>query len=476
MALRMTARCLRNNPIQDGLNVRILFVLCFVSGVVYGSQVIVPPKVNAVLGKNVTLSCRVKVDTNLSLTQSSWERKLPTGWVTLAVYNPMFGISIPPEYKRRLSFRSPSMHDATIVLEDVGFADIGIYTCKVATFPLGNTQASMTISVLVEPKVYISAGSSALIDGGNETTVATCIAERGRPPADVSWETDLYGTPKAHMQDDANGTTTTQVHYTWQPSRHAQGHTLTCVVKHPALQNDFRIPYTVNVQFAPDIQVLGYDGNWYVGRENVQLQCQAKANPPAQHFRWIRLDGDMPEGAGVLNNSLVFTKPLQKNDSGVYRCEVANDIGLQSRDIRIRIQEMSQKQMTSSMAIAGAVMGAVLALFLITVFTIVLLTARKAPPPTYTDKVIDLPPTHKPPPPYTERPPAIPLASQAPQVASFSQARRIERRYEPAERVPGRQARRDIQNPTHHSLTYQEWICHQNGADRVYINHREHYV
>ncbi len=34
---------------------------------------------------------------------------------------------------------------------------------------------------------------------------------------------------------------------------------------------------------------------------------------------------------------------------------------------------------------------------------------------------IDLPPTHKPPPPYTERPPAIPLASQAPQVASFSQ-------------------------------------------------------
>lgn len=39
---------------------------------------------------------------------------------------------------------------------------------------------------------------------------------------------------------------------------------------------------------APDIQVLGYDGDWYVGRENVQLQCQAKANPPAQHFRWIR--------------------------------------------------------------------------------------------------------------------------------------------------------------------------------------------
>lgn len=107
---------------------------------------------------------------------------------------------------------------------------------------------SLCLYFSVEPKVYVSAGSSALIDGGNETTVATCIAERGRPPADVSWETDLYGTSEAHMQDDANGTTTTQVHYTWRPSRHAQGNILTCVVKHPALQNDFRIPYTVNVQ------------------------------------------------------------------------------------------------------------------------------------------------------------------------------------------------------------------------------------
>ncbi|KAL7844222.1 hypothetical protein SRHO_G00227610 [Serrasalmus rhombeus] len=137
---------------------------------------------------------------------------------------------------------------------------------------------------------------------------------------------------------------------------------------------------------------------------------------------------------------------------------------------------MSQKQMTSSMAVAGAIMGAVLALFLIAVFTIVLITARKAPPPTYTDKVIDLPPTHKPPPPYSERPPAIPLASQAPQVASVSQARRMEMRLEQAERASSRVTRRELQSPTHQPLSYQEWICHQNGADRVYINHREHYV
>ena len=115
---------------------------------VSSNQVVVPEKVSAVLGKNITLGCRIEVGSNLSLTQSSWERRLPSGTITLAVFNPEFGISISPEYARRVSFLSPSIQDATIVLEGVGFADVGSYTCKVATFPLGNTQASTTVNIL----------------------------------------------------------------------------------------------------------------------------------------------------------------------------------------------------------------------------------------------------------------------------------------------------------------------------------------
>ncbi|XP_069002843.1 nectin-3-like protein isoform X1 [Embiotoca jacksoni] len=313
-------------------------LLCSITAV-WCSQVVVPQRVSAVLGKNVTLECRVEVGTNLTLTQSSWERRLPSGSVTVAVYNPEFGTSIPPEFINRLYFRSPSFHDATIVLENVGFSDVGIYTCKVATFPLGNTQASTTVNVIVEPKVYVSAGSTALIDGANETVVATCIAERARPPAEVSWESNLFGQSEVQLFDEVNGTTSTQVRYIWQPTRHVQGHMLTCVVRHPALQNDFRISYELNVQFAPDISVVGYDGDWYVGRENVQMMCKANSNPPAHHFRWIRLDSEMPEGVEIINSTLNFLRPLQRNDSGVYRCEVANDINLRSRDVRILIQD-----------------------------------------------------------------------------------------------------------------------------------------
>ncbi|XP_056450900.1 nectin-3-like protein [Gadus chalcogrammus] len=323
---------------QGRLAVLHLLLYC-ISARARASQVLVPQKVNAVLGKNVTLECQVEVGTNLSLTQSSWERRLPTGAVTVAVYNPLFGISVPPEYAGRLTFRSPSSHDATILLSDVGFSDMGVYTCKVATFPLGNTQAATTVNVLVEPKVSLSAGPGPLVDGGNETVVATCMAERARPPAEVSWESALFGQSDVQLWDEPNGTTSTRVRYLWQPTRHTQSHGLTCVVRHPALPADHRIPYQLNVLYAPDISVVGYDGDWYVGRENVQLTCRANANPPAHHFRWIRLDSDVwPDGVERLNNTLLFLRPLQRNDSGVYRCEVANSIDLRSRDLRILIQ------------------------------------------------------------------------------------------------------------------------------------------
>ncbi|CAL8362499.1 unnamed protein product [Lota lota] len=328
-----------NNPHRQG-RVALLHLLFYcISARARASQVLVPQKVNAVLGKNVTLECQVEVGTNLSLTQSSWERRLPTGAVTVAVYNPLFGISVPPEFSGRLTFRSPSSRDATILLTDVGFADMGVYTCKVATFPLGNTQASTTVNVLVEPKVSLSAGPGPLVDGGNETVVATCVAERARPPAEVSWESALFGQSEVQLWDEPNGTTSTRVRYLWQPTRHTQSPGLTCVVRHPALTTDQRIPYQLNVLYAPDVSVAGYDGDWYVGRENVQLTCRANANPPAHHFRWIRLDSDVwPDGVERLNDTLLFLRPLQRGDSGVYRCEAANSIDLRSRDLRVLIQ------------------------------------------------------------------------------------------------------------------------------------------
>lgn len=118
------------------------------STVVRCNQVSVQDRVSAVLGKIITLSCIIEVGSNLSLTQTSWERRLPSGTVTLAVFNPEFGISVSQEYERRVSFVSPSVRDASITISGASFADIGSYVCKVTTFPLGNNQATTFVDVL----------------------------------------------------------------------------------------------------------------------------------------------------------------------------------------------------------------------------------------------------------------------------------------------------------------------------------------
>ncbi|KTG06332.1 hypothetical protein cypCar_00024966 [Cyprinus carpio] len=222
------------------------FLMIYISPGVWANKVVVPEQVTAVLGKNVTLTCRVEVSTNLSLTQSSWERRLPSGTVTLAVFNPQYGTSIADEYSKRLHFIKPSVRDVSIVLQGVGFADIGTYTCKVVTFQLGNMQASTTVDIMGE---YIF------------------------------------------------------------------------------------------VDISPDVMVTGLQDVWYVGQKNVQLDCRANANPPALFYLWTRLDAPMPAGVDTSNGSLVFTRPLEPNDSGQYRCEVQNEVGQGFKDVRFLVQE-----------------------------------------------------------------------------------------------------------------------------------------
>uniref|UniRef100_A0A8C6WK95 Nectin cell adhesion molecule 3 n=1 Tax=Neogobius melanostomus TaxID=47308 RepID=A0A8C6WK95_9GOBI len=318
--LSLTSTESRGQPRTELALLTSLFSLCLSRSVLPGAQH--TARINAVLGRNITLSCRIEVGSNLTLTQSSWERRLPS------------------QYARRVSFVSPSVRDATITLEGVGFDDIGSYTCKVATFPLGNTQASTYVNILVEPKVYVSAGPDALLDGANESLVATCIAEKGRPAAEVFWEAELNGRSERQAQEEADGTTSVNMRYLWSPLSRAQGRILTCVVRHPALQTDFRIPFTLNVHFAPVVSIEGLSESWYVGQENVKFDCGARANPPPRYFTWIRLDGQMPDGVRINNSTFAFGRALERNDSGVYRCEVTNDIGLRSRDVNLWVQAL----------------------------------------------------------------------------------------------------------------------------------------
>ncbi|XP_032708034.1 nectin-3 isoform X6 [Lontra canadensis] len=365
--------------------------------------IIVEPHVTAVWGKNVSLKCLIEV--NETITQISWEKIHGKSSQTVAVHHPQYGFSVQGEYQGRVLFKNYSLNDATITLHNIGFSDSGKYICKAVTFPLGNAQSSTTVTVLVEPTVSLIKGPDSLIDGGNETVAAICIAATGKPVAHIDWEGDL-GEMESTTTSFPNETATIVSQYKLFPTRFARGRRITCVVKHPALEKDIRYSFILDIQYAPEVSVTGYDGNWFVGRKGVNLKCNADANPPPFKSVWSRLDGQWPDGLLASDNTLHFVHPLTFNYSGVYVCKVTNSLGQRSDQKVIYISDVPFKQ-TSSIAVAGAVIGAVLALFIIAVFVTVLLTPRKKRP-SYLDKVIDLPPTHKPPPMYEERSPPLP--------------------------------------------------------------------
>ncbi|NXI43055.1 NECT3 protein, partial [Galbula dea] len=141
---------------------------------------------------------------------------------------------------------------------------------------------------LVEPVVSLSEGLEPLIDGANRTTAATCTAATGKPAAEIAWEGGLGEAEEPSSTLFPNGTVTVVSQYMIVPTRFARGRLITCVVRHPALEKEIRYPHVLDIQYAPEVSITGYDGNWFIGRENVQLRCNADANPLPMEFTWTR--------------------------------------------------------------------------------------------------------------------------------------------------------------------------------------------
>ncbi|XP_071993211.1 nectin-3 isoform X2 [Engystomops pustulosus] len=301
-------------------------LLCRVDGA-FSGPVHVDPHGTAVWGKNITLKCLIEV--NETITQISWEKVTGKSTQTIAVQHPIYGTSFHESFQNRTSFKNTSLHDATIVINNVDFSDAGEYICKAVTFPLGNVQSSTTVTVLVEPTVSLTKGPHLLMDGANETVAATCTAATGKPAADIHWEESL-GVAEANSTTFANKTVTVISQYKLIPTRFARRRNITCIVKHPALESDIRYPFTLDIKYAPEVSITGYDGNWFVGRKAVQLKCNADANPPPTEIKWTRLDGPWPDGLLALSNTLLFNSPLTHNMSGTYTCRVANALGYKS--------------------------------------------------------------------------------------------------------------------------------------------------
>lgn len=367
----------------------VLWLLASIFPVVRPQVVLVNDTISGFIGTNVVLHCSfTNPQPSVKITQVTWQKATNGSKTNVAIFNPTMGTSILPPYGDRVAFRNPSFRDGTIELLRLELDDEGVYICEFATFPSGNRESQLNLTVLAKPTNSMESGPSPIIATpgvARKIVVATCMSANGKPASTITWETTLKGEPEYEEIKNSNGTTTVISRYRLVPSREAHRQTLTCVINYQL--DRFTKTTTLNVHYEPEVSIEGFDGNWYLKRSDVKLTCKSDANPPATSFRWRMINGTIPENVEIQNTTLFFKGPVTYSLAGTYECEVANAIGTRSSLLEVNVTEFpfiptpTGQQDKSSvpaipMAIIGGVVGGVVLVLVVAVVLFVVLRRR----------------------------------------------------------------------------------------------------
>ncbi|XP_077313510.1 nectin-1 isoform X4 [Lithobates pipiens] len=308
---------------------------------VHTQMVLVNDTVSGFVGTNVILHCSfVNPMPNVKITQVTWQKSTNGSKQNVAIFNPSMGVSILPPYKERVVFQSPSIRDGTIQMNQLQLGDEGPYICEFATFPTGNRESQLNLTVLARPVNQMDMASKTLVANplsNSKIVVATCMSANGKPPSTITWETKLKGEAEYQEIKNDNGTVTVISRFKLVPTREAHKQPLTCVINYQTERDTKNT--TISVQYAPQVSIEGFDGNWYVKRADVKLMCKADSNPPPSSYRWKMANGSLPDSAEVDNNTLFFRGPVTYSFSGTYICEARNAIGSQTGQVDVNVTE-----------------------------------------------------------------------------------------------------------------------------------------
>ncbi|XP_031429619.1 nectin cell adhesion molecule 1b isoform X3 [Clupea harengus] len=360
------------------------------------------------VGSQVELRCQfMNSRPPVKISQVTWQKFLNGTKQNVAIANPALGVSVLPPFKDRVSFkhpavrqRTPLLEDTTIVFNNLRLSDEAAYICEYTTFPAGNRENMVNLTVFARPLTRMTLTTPTIIARSQKRkmTVATCVSANGKPPSVIKWETKLKGEFNLQETRNPNGTVTVRSSYIVTPSRETHRQKLTCIVTY---RNE-RITDSVilNVQYEPDVKIDGFDENWYLNRQDVQLTCNADANPAVTIYQWKLLNGSLPNNVEIKNNTLFFKGPVTNDLAGSYVCDATNSIGTRSGRVDVNVTEKPLPQglpggfvgVLGLVVVAGLIIGAIL--------TIYMVYRRGQKPRTETDNdLTDLPPAHKPAPP-----------------------------------------------------------------------------
>uniref|UniRef100_A0A3Q3JIR8 Ig-like domain-containing protein n=1 Tax=Monopterus albus TaxID=43700 RepID=A0A3Q3JIR8_MONAL len=285
------------------------------------------------------LPCHYQAQEGQKVVQVSWYKELPDGskdQIITAHFKE--GHTEFGRYSGRVRFESSSPTDnSALLIPNTEDSDEGSYTCHISTFPYGNFERHIQLTVWTLP--ISSLEPVDLVEGQSFRIAATCRAV-GRPVPRLSWDTDLPGQSQNRTSEGGSVSS----YYSLHPLRSMNGKKLDCLVWHPGLAEPRRISNRLVVQYPPDATISSRSGDWYVGLQKAELLCDSGGYPKPQNITWTWKGGALPDGVSVVGGKLVFERPVRMNDSGAYECFVKNNVGVDKTEYMLRIAETSPRK------------------------------------------------------------------------------------------------------------------------------------
>ncbi|XP_035527221.1 nectin-4 isoform X1 [Morone saxatilis] len=315
------------------------------------------------------LPCRYQVEEGQKVVQVTWHKELPDGNKEQIITSHFEHGTEIGRYTGRVQFESgrPTENSALLILSTEE-SDEGIYTCHISTFPNGNFDIRITLTVWILP---ISSLEPVLLVEGQSFRVAASCRAVGHPPPRLSWDTDLPGQSQNRTKEGG----TVSSFYSLHPLRSMNGKKLDCLVWHPGLEKPRRISNRLEVQYPPDPTISTPTGDLFEGSEKVELVCSSGGYPKPQNVTWTWRGGALPDGMSVIGGKLVFQRALRSNDSGVYECVVKNNVGVGKTEYMLTVTGHSPRMGNSPidsqlLIIIGASAGALIMVLVIVVLLV----------------------------------------------------------------------------------------------------------
>ncbi|XP_070996173.1 poliovirus receptor-like isoform X2 [Oncorhynchus clarkii lewisi] len=359
-------------------------------------RVRVETEVEAYPTESVDLRCQFVDGGNTKLTQVSWIWEPTEGQRdNIAVFHPTYGESFPESpFTGRVRFIKGTLTSPSITITSLKMADAGRYTCEYATYPSGNEQGTTNLVMLAKPKNSASPVVVQASTSGEPVVVAQCEAADSKPAATIKWMGAVGGTENTTSVKGPDGTVTVRSEYLIVPTPEDNGKEVTCIISQRTQDKPQTFPMKLAVEYPPTVSIVGYDNNWYIGRTDAVLTCQATGNPAPTTVTWTVMSGPMPDTVQINANKLIVRK-VDEAVNTTFVCEVKNRLGVSKHQVTTAVIE--QRKITagpSTAGIIGGIVGVVLFLLAIAVAVIILVRKRKQNAMNG-----DGPPKHKPPPP-----------------------------------------------------------------------------